>query len=110
MKKKFKKLSVLVSAVLCASCLGMTAAAEDETANMPDNYVYDGIYYDIDGESAYVYDAEYYITSAEIMDTYKGYPVTMITSYAFSSCKNLKDIVIPDSVNYIDEGDRKSVV
>lgn len=104
MKKKFKKLSVLVSAVLCASCLGMTAAADYEIVNENDDYVYDGIYYDIDGESAYVYDAEYYITSAEIMDTYKGYPVTMITSYAFSSCKNLKEIVIPDSVNYIDEG------
>lgn len=104
MKKKFRKLSVLVSAVLCASCLGMTAAADDETANVTDGYAYDGIYYDINGESAYVYNAEYYITSAEIMDTYKGYPVTTITSYAFSSCKNLKEIVIPDSVNYIDEG------
>ena len=114
MKKKFRKLSVLVSAVLCASCLGMTAAAYDETANVPDEleitddsetqYVYDGIYYGFEGYSAYIYSADPDITRAEIPDIVDGYPVTKITSYAFSACEKLEEITLPSCLRYIDEG------
>lgn len=117
MKKIFKKLSVLVSAVLCVSSLGMTAGAYYETASVPDNeyeleivddtenaYVYDGIYYDIDGDFAYVYDADSDITRAEIPDMVEGYPVTEITAYAFSACEKLEEITVPSCLSYIDAG------
>lgn len=117
MKKKFKTLSVLISAVMCASVLGLTAGAYYETANVPDNeyelevvdepesgYVYDGIYYDIDGDFAYVYDADADITRAEIPDMVGGCPVTMITAYAFSACEKLEEITVPSCLSYIDVG------
>ena len=114
MKKKFKKFSVLVSAVLCVSSLGMTAGAYDETANVPDElevvdepesgYVYDGIYYDIEGYSAYIYDADPDITRAEIPDMVDGCPVTKITAYAFSACEKLEEITVPSCLSYIDVG------
>jgi hypothetical protein len=38
-----------------------------------------------------------------VPESVKGLPVTKVNSYAFNECKNLKEIVIPDSVTEINE-------
>lgn len=67
--------------------------------------VINGIYYNIEGESASVVKAEPDIEMADILDYIekdgKSYPVTKIENNAFLGCENLKSIRFPDTLTYI---------
>lgn len=60
-----------------------------------------GLHYSVSGGEAVI---TRYTGSAKILvipDTIKGYPVTIINSYAFQNCTSLTHVTIPDSVTSI---------
>lgn len=66
---------------------------------------YDMLFYDlnIDGKSYRVVGVDKSDKRIEIPSTYDGLPVTVIGSCAFNGCHNIKSVIIPDTIETIEE-------
>ena len=61
------------------------------------------IVYEIEDGEAAVVSADKVIRKADILDYVKGYPVTRVADEAFSGCKYLWSVTVPDTVTEIGE-------
>ncbi len=97
MKKKL--ITLLLALGLSCACVGLIGC--DGSIMRYETYTEDGFVYQGHGDCFVVKGYVGADTEVVIRDTYKGLPVTGIVG-AFSGCKNLKSITIPDSVTSID--------
>ena len=108
---KFKKITAAVSAA--ALSLSMLTAV-NVSANNPQTPSDDGSYFlefDVNGTGAYI-TAAYGEDSTPLDEieeivipekTEVGIPIVGIRGFAFEDCTNLKSVVVPDSITYIDD-------
>ena len=99
MKNKFLSIMTVLCLFLLASTL---AACSNDAAEDRDEYA--GLkFLLIDDEYCVMgFKSEYdNTTNVVIPENYKGYPVTEISGYAFSSCAELVSVYIPNSVSSI---------
>ncbi|GHU56322.1 hypothetical protein FACS1894132_13620 [Clostridia bacterium] len=101
--KKFVKNILGFSLILIIlGAFAVTHKSSDIVINAAETGVYNGFEYLIANSKVtitkYTNDIE---TELVIPDKIKGYPVTIIGEWAFSDCRNLTIIVIPDSVTII---------
>lgn len=108
MKFTLKKLTaLLLSLLLVFSAVGIQALAADIVISETD-YDYNIEYYiDYDGNMqnyVAIRDGNANLETLTIPETIEGYPVKKIYNYAFSNCKNLKSVSVPDTVECIGHG------
>ena len=102
-------LAVLLSATAWAVVSSATLSADTDEADaelMAANVTYqvDGGYLYFDATNGEITDCDETVTKAEIPSEIYGISVTKIGFFAFSDCTQLTDVIIPDSITYLDAG------
>ena len=97
--------------VACENCNKKQTAAEKHNLDADGNCTVckqfiGGVYYEVsaDGEYATVTDYDGVASRVSIAKEYQGVPVTNIGEYAFIGNRNIKEIVLPDTIIRIEEG------
>lgn len=99
--KKLIRLSVLLLAVASIVCLCTFAVNAEETT---DNGTVNGVTYQVNGQYATVVGSDNQSETLTVLAQYGGVPVTEIASTAFNGNKQLKQIVLPDTILTIRSG------
>ena len=87
---------------VCVSCVGQAAAEEEELKVVAYRWMDDLNYETLEDGTVRVANCQKDAVEVVIPDQIDGNPVTTITKDAFSSCKNLKRVVLPDSLTFIE--------
>ena len=94
-KERMKKLKILLFTILI---LAMVFISNNSFATTG---TYENLKYEITNNQVTITGYEGEITNITIPEKIEGYPVTKIKDSAFSNCKTLKSIIIPNSITEI---------